>query len=116
MAGGNLIVQVAPMEHVARVVLQEQESGAMRQQALQQVTPEKLQRDNEQVAKTSNSEAGQKVRRGKERHGRPDQHGQQTGGGRGAEDQQEMTPEELEALQLEPTGNVWAGNIVNMKV
>lgn len=116
MSGGNIIVQVAPMGHVARVALQEQEAAMIKQQALQQITPEKLQKDNEQVAKTSGGEAGQKVKRRQDerkRHAQEEFSGQQ-GQKQSAADEEE--PGVMGAVSAEPTGNVWAGNIINVKV
>ncbi|MDR2892868.1 MAG: hypothetical protein LBV80_07285 [Deltaproteobacteria bacterium] len=135
---GNFPAQVAPMGHVARVALQEQEAGFIKQQAMQQVITQHLTKDNEQVQSASAGEQGQRVRRrrhGRERDGRQSGNfeeelsGQMSGQSSGQADgspsgdsQSAGSPvlDLLDALgQPEPVnqdGNVWAGNIVNVKV
>lgn len=119
MSISNFAAQVAPMDHVAKVVQQEQESGLMKQQALQHGLAEKLTKDGQQVERTSAGEAGQKVKRQDER-GRK-------GSGHGASGQKDkdgdlaaMTGLEEQLADLgidsETASSVWAGNIVNVKV
>lgn len=116
MSINNFVVQVAPMDHVAKVVQQEQESALMKQQVLQQLLPDKLMKDGQQVEKTAAGESGQKVARRKKERGR------QGHDGRPARDEDPAAALGLEeqltelGIDSETGSNVWAGNIVNVKV
>jgi hypothetical protein len=112
-----IIAQVAPLEHVAKVVQQEQDSGLMKQFTLQAGAAEALNKASEQVEKSSAGEAGQKVTR--------------RFGGKG-KNKQGQTPEKFstgdKAVEEEATesfaqnpenglaADAWTGNIVNVKV
>lgn len=118
MSISNFAAQVAPMDHVAKVVQQEQDSGMMKQMVLQHVLSEKLAKDGQQVERTSASESGQKIKRQDER-GRKGSGGGHDGRRENA-DAAAMTGLEEQLAELgidsETGSNVWAGNIVNVKV
>lgn len=108
----NFNAQLAPMEHVEKVVRQEQDHGKVKQEALMQSAAEHLSRDNEQIKKTEATKKGRRVDRrnaddenARKRH--PD-FAQRDGGFDGQADDAALT----ESAQ---TG-VWSGNIINVKV
>ncbi|MDR2826391.1 MAG: hypothetical protein LBV76_06300 [Deltaproteobacteria bacterium] len=112
-----IIAQVAPMEHVAKVVQQEQDSGPVKQAVLQASTALALIKANDQVEKTSSGEAGQKVTRRFDGRGKNKQ-GQTPEKFLGADNIPEETLAEAldQSIENEPTPDVWTGNIVNVKV
>ena len=111
MSVNNFVAQVAPMNHAAKVAL-EQESSGIKQMAMQQLMPEILKRENEKVEKPAPGEAGQKVRQRDARERR--RNGQQAGQ-RSAQPWDEIS-ELFEGSDGEPADDVWAGNIVNVRI
>jgi hypothetical protein len=112
-----IIAQVAPLEHVAKVVQQEQDSGLMKQSTLQASAAEALNKASEQVEKSSAGEAGQKVTRrfdGKGKHKQGQTPEKFSAGGKAVEE------DPLEIFDQNPenslTDDAWTGNIVNVKV
>ncbi|MDR2825778.1 MAG: hypothetical protein LBV76_03160 [Deltaproteobacteria bacterium] len=143
MSVSPIIAQVAPMEHVARLVQQEQDAGPAKQATLQASAAEAISKANEQVEKTSGGEAGQKVTRRldgreKKRQGNTPQNNKNMSnrsedadvsgdaGDKGDSGESSASPaaspDELflmnmsAELESEPTTDVWTGNIVNVKV
>lgn len=104
----NFNAQVAPLEHVEKIVRQEQEHGAIKQQALMQKAAERLSKDNEQVQKSAKSRKDRKV--GKRNH--DDENARNRWAGN-ADDAPEAEDESLEAGAC---SGIWSGNIVNLKV
>jgi hypothetical protein len=112
----NLVVaQVAPMEHIARVVRQEMDSGPANQLAVQSGVAEALSKAGEQVEKTSPGEAGQKVSRRSD--GRGGKKGQTPEHFLNGEENPGQSPEDFLAQSPENgAADAWTGNIVNVKV
>lgn len=109
MSISNFVAQVAPMNHVAKVALQEQESANIKLLALQQVIQETLKKEQEKIEKPVPSEAGPKLRRRDEKQkGNPEQQSERQGQAR----------DELAELfdGSESEGDVWSGNIVNVRI
>jgi hypothetical protein len=115
MSVNLFVAQVAPMEHVARVVRQEMDAGPSNQSALQSGVAETLSKAGEQVEKTSPAETGQKVSRRSE--GRGGNKGQTPGNFLNGEQNPEQN-QEASFAQNPETGaaGAWTGNIVNVKV
>ena len=108
----NITALVAPMSHVERVALQEAEHSFLRQQAVQQLAVQNVNKDAEQVQKSEAEAQGQKVRTRDKKQG--SKQGQQS-----LKDQ--ARPEDEEAVDGElpddsGSAGVWSGNILNLKV
>jgi hypothetical protein len=101
------------MNHVAKVALQEQEAPGIKQLLLQQMMQETLKRENEKIEKPVPDEAGQKVRPKNERDKEnPEQQaGHRSGPGSG-----QPGAEPFEDGPRAPEDDVWAGNIVNVRI
>lgn len=115
MSVSNLVAQVAPMSHVAKVALQEQEVSGIKQAAMQHVVQENLKKDGEKVEKTAPDEAGHKVRRKDEREkDQPErQGGERPPRSAARPDGETDGPAENAGA---PAGDVWSGNIVNVRI
>jgi hypothetical protein len=105
----NFNAQIAPLEHVEKVVRQEQEHGSIAGQELLRNAARLLGRDNEQVRKIGQGE-GQRVERRQDQEGRGGSAAFSANPERGS---QEENPEEASSPS---SSNVWSGNIVNLKV
>lgn len=108
----NFNAQIAPMEHVEKVVRQEQEHGLVKQEALLQSAAQRLSRDNEQVQKTVKSRKDRRV------ESRTDEDEEARKKGRnfaGKKPGQDSGPDGEDLAEQAKTG-VWSGNIVNLKV
>lgn len=112
MSVSNFVAQVAPMGHVAKVALAEQESSGIKQAALQQMMQETLKRENEKIEKPVPDEAGQKVRAKNERD---KENPEQQAGQRSGRDPGQAGEDFFEAPGV-PEDDVWAGNIVNVRI
>lgn len=111
----NFNAQIAPMEHVEKVVRQEQEHSQVKQEALMQSAAERLSKDNEQVQKTAESRKDRKVGRkhqDDENSRRKWHSSTKEGTDAGLEGQADDQTLEAGAQQ----GGLWSGNIVNTKV
>lgn len=113
MSVSNFVAQVAPMNHVAKVALAEQESSGIKQAALQQMMQETLKRENEKIEKPVPDEAGQKVR---PRNERDKEQPEQQAGQRSGRDPDQAGGDPFEAGLGVPEDDVWAGNIVNVRI
>lgn len=104
----NFNAQIAPMEHVEKVVRQEQQYSQVKLQAVVQQAGKIFSKDNEQVQETAESQKGQRVTRRK--HGKEQQ--------AAPEHRQAKTKTEPEQEQGIPdmAPDVWSGNILNLKV
>lgn len=108
----NFNAQIAPMEHVEKLVRKEQEHGQVKQDALMQKAGEHLSQEGQLVQKTSESKKGRRVDRRK--HGREE----------GKKDASSFTRKDCgfdgqaddESLAESAQTGVWSGNIVNIKV
>lgn len=108
----NFNAQVAPMEHVEKVVRQEQEHGQVKQEALMQSASQRLSRDNEQVQKTQAATKGRRV----DRRSEEDENARKKGGGEARKDRALAGQADDESLAESAQTDVWSGNIVNLKV
>ena len=105
----NFNAQIAPMEHVEKVVRQEQEHAQTSGQALLRQAQRLLSKDKEQVRETLSGRGGRKVEDedrsgGEKRHpGSRPEHGPRKGG-------------EPEEKLGESSADIWSGNIVNLKI
>jgi 1,6-anhydro-N-acetylmuramate kinase len=108
----NFPAQVAPMSHVERVAVQEAEHSFLRQQAVQQLAVQNISKDAEQVQKMEAGVHGQKVMPKDEQQGsKREQHFLK----------ERTKPESGEPAEGVPadgsvSGDVWSGNILNLKV
>lgn len=112
----NFNAQIASLEHVEKVVRQEQEHALVKGEALMQSATRLLSRDNEAVQKTEGSPNGRKV----ERRRADDEGGRKKGSGfakkdGGPDGQPDVQADDEALLESAQTG-VWSGNIVNIKV
>ena len=107
----NFNAQVAPMEHVEKVVRQEQEHGQIKQEALMHSAAQTLGRDNEQVQKTAATKKDRRVERRTSSNKNGGQGADFSGKDRGAEGQADD-----ESLAESAQTGIWSGNIVNLKV
>lgn len=108
----NFNAQIASLEHVEKVVRQEQEHGLIKGEALLQSATRLLSRDNEAVQKTEASPNGRKV----ERRKADDEGGRKKGSGFAKKDGGPDGQADDEALLESAQTGVWSGNIVNIKV
>jgi hypothetical protein len=112
-----IIAQVAPLDHVAKAVQQEQDSGLMKQFTIQAGAAETLNKASEQVEKSSAGEAGQKVTRrfgGKEKNRQGQTPENFFAGDRAIEE--EAADTFAQNPETDPAVDAWTGNIVNVKV
>lgn len=106
----NFNAQVAPMEHVEKVVRQEQQYSQVKLQSGMQEAGRMLSKDNEQVQETAESQKGQRVERrkhGKEQNASPER---QPANKKSEPD----SGQEQDIPEISP--DVWSGNILNLKV
>ncbi len=106
---GSVNIQVAPMGHVERVVQIEQNHPVMQQQAAQEAARELLRREHDQVSKNDPKTGAKGVERDRERDG-----GTPDFSGNAKKDRPEEQAEEESSSPS--SGNVWSGNILNIKV
>ncbi len=108
----NFNAQIAPMEHVEKVVRHGQEHSQVTQQALLQKASQTLSKDNEQVQRGAAGKHGKKVERHKgDDH--DDASAYRSPKKRAGKNPQEEQPDG-EIPDFSP--DVWSGNIVNVKV
>lgn len=107
----NFNAQVAPMEHVEKMVRHEQEHDQIRQETLMQSASQLLSRDNEAVQKTAAAKKGRRVQRRNE----DDDNGRK-GSGFAGKDRGRGGQTDGESLADGSQAGVWSGNIVNLKV
>lgn len=108
----NFNAQIAPMEHVEKVVRAEQEHSQVKQEALLQKASEHLSKDDRQVQKGADSKKGRRVDQRSQNEEESRRNGAAFAGkDRGAEGQASD-----EALTESAQTDIWSGNIVNLKV
>lgn len=108
----NFNAQIAPMEHVEKLVRQEQEHGQTKQAALMQKASQGLSRDNEQVQKTEKTRKDRRV----ERRNEEDEDARKKGATFAKKDRGAEGQADDESLAESAKTDVWSGNIVNLKV
>ena len=114
----NFNAQVAPMEHVEKVVRQEQEHGQIKQQAMLQRAGQSLSEDSKEVQRTSDSGKGDRVKRRTSGDGAEGGAAFYSGEFAKKQNADSGLAEQESAAQdnAEASGAVWSGNIVNIKV
>lgn len=108
----NFNAQLAPMEHVEKVVRQEQDHGKTKQEALMQRAAEGLSRDNEQVQKAEATKKGRRV----DRRNADDENARKKGSSFAGRDKGLDGQADDAALTESSQTGVWSGNIINVKV
>jgi hypothetical protein len=108
----NFNAQLAPMEHIEKVVRQEQEHGQVQQEALMRSAARRLSRDNEQVQETDASKKGRRV----DKRGPEDEDARKKGGAFAQRDGGLDGQADDEVLFESAQTGRWSGNIINVKV
>ena len=109
----NFNAQIAPMEHVEKIVRQEQEHSQVKQEALMQNAATLLSKDNEQVQKTADIRKDRKV--GSKNRDDENSRRKWKSSSQKAADEADG-PDDDENSDAGAQTGLWSGNIVNIKV
>lgn len=108
----NFNAQIAPLEHVEKLVRQEQEHGQTKQAAVMQNAAESLHQDNKQVQESAKSANSRKVKA----RGEKEAPEQQSGNDSEQQGESQSGQAEPKDSGASAPADLWSGNIVNLKV